>query len=372
MTGRALVLMMIAAATLFAAVNVGVGWLYALGFLFVAYGVVAFGRAALALRGLRVTTRHAERSTAGDAVECSVSLSHSGRGTRHYLSLLARPVGQRRPWWIFRGSLIPEGWGHALVETLEPGDRARATIRFSTPRRGVHALSALVVQAPAHGMGAVHRSFAQSGEVLVRPRTVDLPFLSWFPTGHALEGDAAPAVSDQGAELTRTVREYRSGDPLRAVHWRATAKAGELRVKESEGEAARGGVRLALDLAAPNAEVFEHAIAVTASLCAYAHERGIALHLISQGGEPTVQDLEGQLDWLARLSGPVSDPIERALVHEKATVLVSAAGAVTAGDAGREFASLRVYVGAGMPPALTIPCPVGSDVRAALGGSHGA
>ncbi|HEY9899133.1 MAG TPA: DUF58 domain-containing protein [Pantanalinema sp.] len=366
MTGRALVLVMIAAATLFAAVNVGVGWLYALGFLFVAFGVVGFARAALSLRGLRVTVRLAERAIAGAAVECTVLLSHPGRGDRHYLSLLARPVGSRRPWWLVRGSLVPEGWGHALVETLAPGDRARVAIRFPTPRRGAHSLPELVVQAPAHGMGAVHRSFPLPGEVLVRPFTVELPFLSWFPAGHAVEGDASSAVSDQGSELTRTVRDYRSGDPLRTVHWRATAKAGELRVKESEGEAARPGVRLALDLSAPDAETFEHAIAVTASLCAYAHERGISLRLLSQAGEPSVQDLDGQLDWLARLAGPLEEPIARVLAHEKATVLV------TSSDAGGELASLRVYVGAGTPPARAIPCPVGGDVRRALGGSHGA
>ncbi|MBO9542791.1 DUF58 domain-containing protein [bacterium] len=366
MTPRALVLVMMAAATLFAAVNVGVGWLYALGFLFVAYGVIGFGRAALALRGLRVTVRHAERAIAGDALECTVSLSHPGRGARHYLSLLARPVGQRKPWWIFRGPLVPEGWGHTLVESLEPGDRARAAIRFPTPRRGVYALPDLVVQAPAQGMGAIHRSFATPGEVLVRPKVVDLPFLPWFPTGHAVEGDAASAVSDQGAELTRTVREYRTGDPLRTVHWRATAKAGELRVKESEGEAARGGVRLALDLALPVGDVFEHAIEVTASLCTYAHERGISMRLISQGGEPSTQDLDGQLDWLARLSAPVQEPIERTLAHEKATVLVTAA------DGGSEFATLQVYVGTGRTPARAISCPVGCDVRQALGSSHGA
>jgi uncharacterized protein (DUF58 family) len=365
LTGRALVLVLMAAATLFAAVNVGVGWLYALGFLFVAYGVVAFVRAALALRGLRVTVRHAERAIAGGAVECTVTLSHPGQGARHYLSLLARPIGLRRPWWLIRGRLVPEGWGHALVETLEPGDRARVALCFPAPRRGAHSLPELVVQVPAHGMGAVHRTFSLAGEVLVRPRTVELPFLPWFPMGHVVEGDASSAASDQGAELTRTVREYRSGDPLRAVHWRATAKAGELRVKESEGEAVHGGVRLALDLAAPDAEAFEHAIAVTASLCVYAHDRGISLRLVSQGGEPGVQDLDGQLDWLARLALPLKDPITRLLAHEKATVLV------TASDVGSDLAALCVYMGTGAPPALTIPCPVGSDVRLALRGGHG-
>ncbi|MNY23141.1 hypothetical protein D3C86_1567920 [compost metagenome] len=162
------------------------------------------------------------------------------------------------------------------------------------------------------------------------------------------------------------MREYRSGDPLRTVHWRATAKAGELRVKESEGEAVRGGVRLALDLALPAGKVFEHAIEVTASLCAYAHERGLSMRLISQGGEPSTQDLDGQLDWLARLSAPVQEPIERTLAHEKATVLVTAA------DALSEFATLRVYVGTGRAPVRAISCPVGCDVRQALGSGHGA
>ncbi|HEY9854453.1 MAG TPA: DUF58 domain-containing protein, partial [Stenomitos sp.] len=309
MTARAIVLLLLAGATLFAAANVGVGWLYALGFLFLSYVLLAFGLAALSLRGLRVSLRPAERTTAGEALACTVALEHAGRSPRRFLSLLARPLGARRGVGPFRGLLVPEDWGHALVLEVKPGERTLVPVAFPAPARGVYRLPSLVVQAPAYGLGAVHRSVPVEAEVLVRPRVTDLPRLRWIHGSLAADREDRSAAPSAGYELIRTVREYRPGDPLKSVHWRTTAKTGELRVKETEGEAAAGGVAIALDLGAGHTpETYEHAIEVAASLCAYAHGQGIAVTLYSQEGEPADQSLEGQLDWLATRSTPPPPP----------------------------------------------------------------
>jgi uncharacterized protein (DUF58 family) len=42
-------------------------------------------------------------------------------------------------------------------------------------------------------------------------------------------------VATGGAELTRGVREYLDGDPIRSVHWPATARTGTVMVREYEG-----------------------------------------------------------------------------------------------------------------------------------------
>lgn len=369
MTPRAIILLLLAIATLFAAANVGVGWLYALGFLFLSYFLLAFGLAIASLWGLRATLRPAERTVAGEGLSCTVALEHSGRSARSFLSLLAPALGARRGVGPLRGSLVPEGWGHAFVLEVRPGDRALVTLAFPATRRGEFRLPPLVVQAPAYGLGAVHRTVRTEATVLVRPRVVELPRLPWFQGDRMADLEDRSAVPAAGYELIRTIREYRPGDPLKSVHWRSTARTGELRIKETEGESSAGGVAIALDLGAGHtAETFEHAIVVAASLCAYGHGQGIAVTLYAQVGEPADQSLDGQLDWLARLPSFASLSSgggwgARLGSH---AVLITPAPEVSG-----EFAR-RVYVGAGAAPLGMIACPVGGELPQALGGSHGA
>lgn len=56
-----------------------------------------------------------------------------------------------------------------------------------------------------------------------------------------------------GVELTRGVREYQDGDPIRSVHWPATARTGAVMVREYEGPR-RPIVVIVADLRGPDPE----------------------------------------------------------------------------------------------------------------------
>lgn len=56
-----------------------------------------------------------------------------------------------------------------------------------------------------------------------------------------------------GVDLVRGVREYRDGDPIRTVHWPATARAGSVMVRELEGPR-RPVVVIVADLRGPDPE----------------------------------------------------------------------------------------------------------------------
>jgi uncharacterized protein (DUF58 family) len=60
-------------------------------------------------------------------------------------------------------------------------------------------------------------------------------------------------VASGGNELTRGVREYLDGDPIRSVHWPATARTGTVMVREYEGPR-RPVVILVVDLRDPDPE----------------------------------------------------------------------------------------------------------------------
>jgi len=159
MTPRAVVLLLMASATLFAAANVGVGWLYALGFLFVAYLLFSYLLAFLAIAGVRVSVRAGTSAEAGGTLPVVVTLENPGRSPRSFLSVIAPPVGEVIPGWMrwMRGPLFPEDWGFAVASEVPPHGSASVSLPVPTPRRGLYRLPDFLLQAPAHGLGAVQR-----------------------------------------------------------------------------------------------------------------------------------------------------------------------------------------------------------------------
>jgi uncharacterized protein (DUF58 family) len=83
------------------------------------------------------------------------------------------------------------------------------------------------------GMVELREEIAGAAHLLVTPRVVPLSEIrlggGWFATG-----DDHPRSFTVGRVADVVVREYRRGDDLRRVHWRSTARMGELMVRNEE------------------------------------------------------------------------------------------------------------------------------------------
>ena len=97
---------------------------------------------------------------------------------------------------------------------------------------------------------------------------------------------AGPRSLAAAGEDDVTTREYRHGDDLRRVHWRSTARRGELMVRREEqplaepgDAAARHPARSATAATAP-ASSFEWAVSAAASLAVHLAGRGYALRMV--------------------------------------------------------------------------------------------
>ncbi|MEM6425616.1 MAG: DUF58 domain-containing protein, partial [Cyanobacteria bacterium P01_D01_bin.128] len=100
--------------------------------------------------------------------------------------------------------------------------------------------------------------------------------------------------------LTRALRPYRWGDPTRLIHWRTSARYGELRVRELEHHTSGQSVTLALDTAATwDTEAFEQAVTALASLYHYA----LTLNLPVQLWTPKTGLLSERIAVLTTLAG---------------------------------------------------------------------
>lgn len=101
-----------------------------------------------------------------------------------------------------------------------------------------------------------------------------------FPLGGGTAGSQERWGSAQGADMVRSTREYVPGDPIRLVHWPATARTGAVVVKDLEAPADRV-LAIAVDLRDFDEEAVETAASRAAGLAGAALRSGVGVVLLT-------------------------------------------------------------------------------------------
>lgn len=133
----------------------------------------------------------------------------------------------------------PRGWqANGLPARLEPGTGHSVPVRLVPDRRGPARFEPADVR-----VSSPWRLWWRSGRAGIAESVVVFPDFSWERPGEA-PGEARE-VPSRGMRILRRrgegtefhqLREYRRGDPLRAVDWKATARQGRLVSREYQEE----------------------------------------------------------------------------------------------------------------------------------------
>ncbi len=202
-----------------------------------------------------------------------------------------------------------------VVERLGGGRTVQLPYRVHGERRGRHSLGPLKLRL-VDPFGLVERTAAGAGAapLLVVPRVRPLP--AGGPLGGQGSGadGARRSIAVHGEDDVST-REYRHGDDLRKVHWRATARAGELMVRLEE-RPWRSQATLFLDTRVrahvlarrgtvavpgpagdddPPADSLEWLVEAAASIGVGMARRGSVLRAVTDAGELTPPSGQGRL-----------------------------------------------------------------------------
>ncbi len=194
-----------------------------------------------------------------------------------------------------------------VVEALPPGALAAIELVRRARTRGKFAAGEVDLLAGApFGVRRSRRTLDVATPATILPRWVELgsfPILE--PSSYPHEELHERARTGAGEEYLG-VREYRSGDPIRTVHWKTSARAGHLVVREFEQEASsRVSVVLAgADHGDPPDSSFEMIVSAAASVARYALVTGHPVDLMQPaegGGVERIKDVgvTAALDWLA-------------------------------------------------------------------------
>jgi uncharacterized protein (DUF58 family) len=173
---------------------------------------------------------------------------------------------------------------------LRPGRDTEVRYDVPTDRRGVVAVGPLrVTRRDPLGLVALARPYGETAPVWVHPR---IHPLSAVPTGAGRSLDGRVDGVPHGSITFDSLREYVVGDELRRVHWRTSARVGELMVRENVDTSLPSLVVLLDNRAAAHpqrtggvAESFESACEAAASVVIAAHRADLPVLLLLVDGE---------------------------------------------------------------------------------------
>jgi uncharacterized protein (DUF58 family) len=168
------------------------------------------------------------------------------------------------------------------------------------------------------------RRSPDSEVALILPRFTSL---SERRTSRELEASMAAPRAGSGNELFG-IREYRAGDSLRRIHWRSSARRGDLVVREYEPPGLQT-LAILVDPSPPTTDVADQIARIAASEAWDCLREGGRVVVWAPGHEPVqARDLWTILEWLARYPAGASGPEGHLATNgEEAVVMTSSADA---------------------------------------------
>ena len=236
---------------------------------------------------------------------------------------------------------------HLVVERLDPRTPIETVYALDTRTRGRHRIGPLTLTLEdPFGLVRTSRSTTAVHALTVTPQVVPLrPGPIRARSGGS--GEGATQRTAIGGQDDVGTREYRTGDELRHVHWRSTARTGSLMVRQEEQPWEAGALvlldtrRIAHTTSAPggphdsSSSSLEWAVQAAASIAAHLARTDRRVRLLA--GRTDVSFTGGatgaMLDALAAVRHDRDGVLVPAAVHrDAAPVVVAVLGATDARD----------------------------------------
>jgi uncharacterized protein (DUF58 family) len=210
-----------------------------------------------------------------------------------------------------------------VLDRVEPRGRREVSYTVRSDVRGRYQLGPLSIRlTDPFGMCELPRAFSRKDTLVVTPKVHGLPVVAlageWTGSGESRARSIASAGEDDAA-----TREYRQGDDLRRVHWRSTARMGQLMVRREE-QPWQARCTLLLDTRTighagegPGSS-FEWAVSAAASVGVHLVRHGYYVRLLTDTGAHVAS--------AAHDPGGVGNDFEGALLDALAVVTTSGNG----------------------------------------------
>ena len=194
-------------------------------------------------------------------------------------------------WLELRDTSTLAGYSASRVTGLSAQSTSTWRVQGTCTRRGLFVLGpAILSTGDPFGIYTVRVPVPASATLVVTPAVVPLPDIDVVPGGRPGETRQGHRPTDPSVTSSR-VREYRPGDSASRIHWRTSARRGELFARQFDS-AAEGDWWIILDLnqgvQAGNGQdsTVEHAVTLAASLADRGLRAARNVGLIADGLRP--------------------------------------------------------------------------------------
>jgi uncharacterized protein (DUF58 family) len=267
---------------------------------------------------VKLTARCPDRVCAGETIDCDIEIEQLARFGGADLVVLPH----RLPMAI---DAVPDD-GIALSD-LKQGTKTRARIGLQCLARGQFTINGFRVESGfPFGILRAWRTFPMNRKLLVYPKFFPLTSLS-LPTGRRYQPGGVALVSHLGESFEYLGnREYRHGDNVRDIDWRATARSDKPIVREwVEEYMLRAAVildthvpaKLSARATQKRRDAFERAVSVTAAVSDFMARQDYLVDLFAAGPNlyhltagRSLAYLDQILDILAHVNHSPTPPID--------------------------------------------------------------
>jgi len=181
--------------------------------------------AGYSVRGLTVSVHTPRRLYEDESAAMTIRVANPGRWPKFFVTISCR-AGEGLSVEPEEGVFLP--W-------LPPHSSTEVVLTLRGERRGAHALGPLVATSrDPVGTAVAERRLNEPWEMLVYPSFPKVEAAALFSGGSTgLEQERERHAPGRGREF-HFIRPYQPGDDIRRVHWKTTARTGELSVIEPE------------------------------------------------------------------------------------------------------------------------------------------
>lgn len=334
-----------------------------LGFVLGERGLFSVGVALIALPLLAaVAARRGQYrlSTARTITPARVPIGHTATVTLRLENVSRVPTGL-----LLAEDAVPYALGSRpryVLDKIERHGIRQLTYSLRSDLRGKFEIGPVQLRV-ADSFGLVELERAASGRTtfVVTPRVVPLSRTVISRTW-AGEGEGRSRLTSTAGEDDVIPREYRDGDELRRVHWRSTARYGELMVRREE-QRWRNRATIFLDtrsrshMGSGMASSFEAAVSAAASVGTHIASEGLTGQFVTDAatlrGGPLFTD--ALLDALAVIHPSASRNLDQAVAELKTAggVIIAIVGRLSAPEA-RRLAACRTEGSQGLAILLDV------------------
>ncbi len=261
-----------------AAINTMAGWLYVISGLSFAILAIAIVLPTRTLKGISVRRQSIQPISAGD--DLIIELEIANQTSQPKTLLQAQDI-------------LPFVLGQPVkiaIEVIAPESSYRWVYKLPTTRRGVYQWQTVLLRTAAPlGLFWCRRDRTSAATAIVYPLVFPLthcPLIDEIGLEDKLQVDSQKRFQSSNSGITRSLRPYRLGDPMRLIHWRTSARYGDLRVRELEVITGGQEIVICLDSGGNwQSDNFEQAVTAAASLYFYAvmHQLKVKLWTANTG-----------------------------------------------------------------------------------------